>query len=105
MNHYFRAQTKGYSFTEMQQFVSADGGDGLEEVGGVCAVLTVSDLLNNTVMGAMDDDDEVVVFRGYKLAEIYDGYRVEPVEEVARFTVKYFIENAEEIADQYEMYW
>lgn len=102
MNHYFRAQSKGYTFKQMQKFQSADGGDGFEDSGGLCACLTVSDLLRNTVMDAMHDDDEVIVIAGYKIAEIYDGYRIEPVEEIARFTVKHFRENAESIAEKYE---
>ncbi len=59
MKVFFRAQGKGITFEEMKNHVSADGGDGLEGAGGVCACLTVTDLLNNTVMDAMDDDDEV----------------------------------------------
>lgn len=104
MNNYFRAQTKGYSFEQMKSYNSVNGGDGYEdeEKEGLCACLTVSDLLRNTVMDAMDDDDEVVVFSGYKLEEIYDGYRVRPIEEKARFTVKYFREHADEIAETYE---
>jgi hypothetical protein len=102
MNNYFRAQSKGYTFKQMQNFNSADGGDGCENAGGLCACLTVADLLRNTVMGAMYDNDEVIVIGGYKITEIYDGYRIDPVKEIARFTVKYFRENAESIAEKYE---
>jgi len=52
MKVFFRAQGKGITFEEMKNHVSADGGDGLEGAGGVCACLTVTDLLNNTVMDA-----------------------------------------------------
>lgn len=89
---YFRAQSKGYSFEEMQNHVSVDGGDEREDFGGICACVDPSDLLNNTVMDAMDDDDEVVIFRGNKLCDIYDGVRVDPIEEIDRMTVKEFSE-------------
>jgi len=105
MNNYFRAQTKGYSFEQMKSYNSANGGDGYEddeEKEGLCACLTVSDLLRNTVMDAMGDDDEVVVLSGYEVEEIYDGYRVRPGGEKARFTVKFFREHADEIAETYE---
>jgi len=102
MNTYFRAQTRGIAFSAMKAHVSADGGDDMEEAGGVCACLTVSELLRNTVMDAMNPDDEVVIFRGHEVAEIYDGYRVEPVEEIARFTVREFRACADEIAEKYE---
>jgi hypothetical protein len=87
MDIFYRAQTKGYSFAEMQAYTSADGGDGLEDVGGICACRSLNELSMNTVMGAMDDDDEIVVFEGRELAELYDGYRVRPLRELARFTV------------------
>jgi hypothetical protein len=41
----------------------------------------------NTVIGAMDDDDEVVVFEGRELEPIYDGWRVRPIRELARMTI------------------
>lgn len=87
MDVFYRAQTKGIPFDDMQAYVSADGGDGMEEVGGVCACSSVNDLLMNTVMGAMNDDDEVIVFEGVWLADIYDGSRVRPVREIARYTI------------------
>jgi len=36
---------------------------------------------------ALDDDDEVIVLEGYIIKKIYDGYRVRPIREVARFTL------------------
>ena len=45
MRTYFRAQHAGYSFEDMTSFVSADGGDDLENIGGLCACSTVADLL------------------------------------------------------------
>lgn len=89
---FFRVQHKGYSFEDMCAFTSADGGDGLgEEVGGLCVSGSADGLDGGSRFGgawyAMDDDDEVVVLEGYVLARIYDGYRIEPTREVARFTV------------------
>lgn len=105
MTTYFRAQTKGYSFEQMLSHTSGDGGDGYgAEVGGLCACLSVSELLSNTVWGALDADDEVVLLTAQKLQTIYDGYRVRPIAEVARFTVAEFRANAEQIAWDYEDY-
>ncbi len=100
--NFFRAQTKGYSFEQMREYTSQDGGDDLEEQGGVCACDSVSDLIQNTVMDAMDDDDEVVVFEADVVSRIYDGYRVLPVKEIVRFSVAHFIQNANQIATEYE---
>lgn len=100
MNTYFRAQTKGISFEDMKHYNSADGGDGNEM--GLCACLSVSELLRNTVMDAMDNNDEVVIFKATGAYEIYDGYRVAPQEEICRMTVREFIDNADDIADKYE---
>lgn len=104
MHNYFRAQVGSYTLDEMQNYTSLDGGDDGGEQ-GVCACITVNDLLHNTVMDAVDDTDEVVVIRARELSEIYDGYRVYPVEIVARFTVAEFKANAEEIAAKYETVW
>jgi len=87
--NFFRAQGKGHSLEQMQQFVSASGGDAGEddELVGLC----VSDSPNPSTFGgawgAMEDDDEVVILRGQVLTEIYDGYRIYPTAEVARFSV------------------
>lgn len=105
MKRWFRGQHGHYTFAEMQQYVSEDGGDDLGEVGGLCACDSVADLLANTVMDALDPSDEVIVFEGIKLADIYDGARVEPVREVARFTVSYFKEHADEIANEYQRWY
>ena len=101
MSNYFRAQVGSYTLEQMQSYVSEDGADegGTE---GICACLTVTELLNNTVMDVVDDNDEVVVLNGVELAEIYDGYRIYPTAVVARFTVAEFRANASEIAEKYE---
>lgn len=99
MRNYFRVQEPGLSIEEMRNFVSADGGDGYSEYGGVCACDSVADLKRNTAMDAANEDDEVVVFAGRELCEIYDGYRVEPVAEVKRVTVRYFLDHLEEMTE------
>lgn len=87
---FFRVQSKGYSFEQMAEFDSLDGGDDGAEIG-----LAVSGRADGRDGGsrfggawdAMNDDDEVVVLEGHIVAEIYDGYRIRPTREVARFTV------------------
>lgn len=108
MTTFYRAQTKGYTFEQLQQHSSGDGGDGLgEEFGGVCACSSPQDLLLNTVMGAMDEDDDVVIFEGIELAEVYDGYRVRPVREIARLTVAAFRAELAKLKEdfEYELSW
>lgn len=101
MDIYFRAQTKGYTFAEMCAHTSGDGGDGMgEEVGGLCACSSITELLNNTVMGAMGTDDEVVVFEANELAAIYDGYRVQPIREIARWSIADFRARAYELEEE-----
>lgn len=101
METYFRIQNAGYTFNQTQNHVSADGGDdgGTE---GICACSSVSELMRNTVFGLLDESSEVIIFKANKIAEIYDGYRVEPVSEICRFTKKEFVENSDEIAEKYE---
>ena len=36
----------------------------------------------------MNQDDEVLILEGYDVEKIYDGYRIKPEREVARFTVR-----------------
>ena len=89
---FFRAQHKGHSFTDMQAYSSGDGGDGFGELGGLCATRSANGEHNGGIpfggcWSILADDDEVVVFDGIIITEVYDGYRVEPIAEVARFTV------------------
>ena len=83
--NFFRLQDAGITLEEMQNYNSADGGDGMGEVGGLC----VSGFVNKFggAEGAYNSKrpGEVVVLKGRILAEIYDGYRIEPTSEVARF--------------------
>jgi hypothetical protein len=86
---FFRVQSKGISFEEMINWNSDDGGDG-ETVG-----LAVSGSANGIDGGArfggaweaVNDDDELIVLEGRILAGIYDGYRIQPTREIARFTI------------------
>jgi len=108
---FFRAQCKGYSFEKMQSHSSGDGGDGYGEFGGLCASKYANGYHHSGYgdqfggcLPALDDDDEVVVFKGRIIVEIYDGYRVEPIAEIARFTVAQWLDmidsgEAEEFED------
>jgi len=89
MKNYFRTQKKGYTFEQMKSHTSADGGDG-QDVG--LAVSGRADGLDGGsrfggAWDAMDDDDDVIVLTGTVVCEIYDGYRIYPTAEVARFAV------------------
>jgi hypothetical protein len=87
---FFRVQSKGYSFDEMAGYDSLDGGDDGTET-GLAVSGSASGLDGGSRFGgawdAMDEDDEVVVLEGHIVAEIYDGYRIRPTREVARFTI------------------
>jgi hypothetical protein len=89
MARFYRVQKKGYSFEDMCNHVSADGGDGYDE--GLAVSGRPDGLDGGSRFGgawdAMDPDDEVIVLEGRILCEIYDGYRIEPTREIARFTV------------------
>ena len=86
---FFRVQSKGYKFSDMVDHNSADGGDGNE------AGLAVSGRPDGLDGGgrfggawdAMDDNDDIVIVEGIIVSEIYDGYRIIPEKEIARFTI------------------
>lgn len=86
MARYFRIQEIGIAFETMQNYNSEDGGDGESE--GLC----VSDKpwYNSSFGGAWDayDDNngEIVIMEGQVITQIYDGYRIYPTKEIARFT-------------------
>jgi hypothetical protein len=89
MKNYFRVQKKGYTFEQMKSHNSGDGGDGHET--GLAVSAFANGLDGGSRFGgaweAMDDDDDVIVLTGYVIFQIYDGYRIDPLEEIARFTV------------------
>lgn len=93
--NYFRINHSHHTFEEMQNHISADGGDELEEVGGLCVTNSVSSLMSNTAF-FRSDNAEIVILRGQKLAEIYDGLRIYPTAEVVRFTYSEFLAKVED---------
>lgn len=87
MKTYFRLQLGHYTFEQMENYQSEDGGDGMAEEGGLCACDSVTDLTRNTVWPLWNERNaEVVVFQGHKVCDIYDGARVTPVKEIARYS-------------------
>ena len=82
---FFRLQDAGISFDEMCDFVSADGGDGMEAEGGLCVSGRLDKFGGAEGAYGLDRPAEVVGMNGSILAESYDGYRLEPRSEVARF--------------------
>ena len=90
MANYFRLQIGHYTLDEMQSYTSEDGGDdgGTE---GLCACQSIGDLLHNTVWDlAGGEGAEVVIFKGQRMAEIYDGVRVYPTAIVVTMTTAEF---------------
>lgn len=87
---FFRVQGKGISFEEMQLHTSDCGGE-YEEVNGLAVSISPNGMDGGSRFGgawdAMDDDDELVVLEGTIITEIYDGYLVTPVKEIARFSI------------------
>jgi len=88
IGRFFRAQHKGISFEEMKTYRSQHGDERLD---GIAASNTPDGLDGGSRFGgaydAMDSDDEIVIFDGRVIGELYDGYIVEPIRELARFTV------------------
>ena len=81
---FFRLQDAGISFKKMSRHNSADGGDGGKK--GLC-VSGRPDHFGGAE-GAYDArrPGEVVILEGRILSEIYDGYRITPTRDVARFS-------------------
>ncbi len=86
---FFRVQHKGISFDQMRDFDSGDGGDG--ETEGLCVSTRPDGLDGGSRFGgswdAMEDDDEIIVLEGHVVTQVYDGVRIRPSREVARFTI------------------
>mgnify|MGYP001476168491 CR=1 FL=1 len=88
MANYFRLQDAGISFEDMCNFNSADGGDNCGEIGGLCVSMSPDKFGGADGAYGAGRPGEVVVVKGRKLAEIYDGYRIQPTVEIARFSLK-----------------
>ncbi len=87
MKHYFRIQQEHHSIAQLKKFNSGDGGDG--NTNGVCATVSVTDLLNNTAFFDLGSA-EIVVLTGDKICDIYDGVRIRPTGIVATFSFSEF---------------
>ena len=98
MKRFFRVQSKGFSFEDMKTFDSLSGGDG--EIEGLTVSGSADGMDGGSRFGgawdAMNDDDEVVILEGEVIHKIYDGYRINPTHEVARFTVEQWSEMLED---------
>lgn len=105
MKNYFRVQKKGFTFEQMKNFNSIDGGDGENEGLAVCS--TPNGIDGGSKFGgaweAMDNDDDLVILNGQVVCRIYDGYRIIPTAEVARFSIGQWKQMlADETAYEYE---
>lgn len=89
---FFRVQGKGIRFEDMVNFNSVDGGDDSDTAEGLAVSGRADGLDGGSRFGgswdAMDNDDEVIVLEGTMVEKIYDGYRIRPTREIARFTVE-----------------
>ena len=99
---FFRIQKKGISFEEMKFFNSEDVLDVSAE--GLCVSGSPQGLDGGLDGGSMfggawdaydDDDGEIVIMEGRIISKIYDGYRIRPTREIARFTKKQWAEMLE----------
>ena len=100
--NFFRLQKSGIPFDSMKSFNSADGGDG--ETEGLCVTDSISDTRFGGAAGAYKGDEaEVIVMKGNVISRIYDGYRIEPTKEIARFTYKQWMQMVDDgTAEEYE---
>ena len=88
MKTFFRAQNKGISFEDMKKYNSLHmNEDDYARPGGLAACLSANGRDGGSQFGGapLDDNTEIVLFKGRVLEEIYDGYLTEPIEEIARF--------------------
>jgi hypothetical protein len=94
MTTYFRAQTKNISFAKMAKYHSKHHDEAGRPVrlNGLAACISASGLEGGSRFGgawsALEMDDEIVIFEGEKVSNIYDGFVVKPIREIARFTVR-----------------
>lgn len=99
---FYRFQYGHYTLEQMQNFVSADGGEENENPDGICATESAYELRRNTVYTNSDAGDaEIVVFRGQVVERIYDGVRIYPTQIVATFKPSEFHARIDEIAEEY----
>jgi len=94
MGLYFRMQGKGHSLEAMQQYRSEDGASENETHEGLCACDSVSEMQRYAHMW-FGEGDEIVIFRGRKVADLYDGVQVYPTEIVERVSLEQFLEDEE----------
>jgi len=89
MTTFFRVQKKGISFDEMMRYDSIHANEDDDEFrpGGLAASMSPSGREGGGQFGGapMDDTMEVVIFTGRTIQQIYDGWLVKPVAEIARF--------------------
>lgn len=86
--NYFRLQDAGITFDKMIDYASADGGDGYSDLGGLCVSGCPDKFGGAEGAYGSDRPAEVLVLKGDRLAKIYDGYRIKPTVEVARFSLE-----------------
>jgi hypothetical protein len=84
--NYFRLQDAGIRFEDMCNFNSGDGGDGYGDLGGLCVSGSPDQFGGARGAYGPEKPGEVVILKGRRIIEIYDGYRIEPTALVARFT-------------------
>ncbi len=103
--NFFRLQDAGITLEEMQNYNSANGGDGFEdeELDGLCVSDAPDSFGGAEGAYGAGRPGEVVILKGRKLVEIYDGYRIQPTAEVARFPLEVWKQMiADETAWDYE---
>ena len=85
--NFFRLQDAGITFEQMMDFNSANGGDGMEdeELSGLCVSDTPDSFGGAEGAYGSGRPGEVVILKGYG-SRIYDGCRIQPTKEVARFS-------------------
>ena len=90
---------KGISFEEMKTFNSEDVIDVFAE--GLCVSGNPNGFDGDGgsrfggAWDAYDDDGEIVIMEGRIISKIYDGYRIRPTREIARFTKKQWMDMLE----------
>lgn len=91
---FFRLQGKGFSLEEMQAH-NSDNVIADEPVEGLAAAVGVGELRNYLAPWLFVDmkEHEIVIFRGQKIGDLYDGVLTYPEEIIERVSVDEFFEN------------